>query len=102
MDEGNSDADDAADEATKKLSAEWAIELDTALKCDRKGDAICQYGKCWKEGNPDDLEQAPKHHPINPRDSSFWLLSLVSQAINIQFVYLLMWNTYRVWVNGRA
>lgn len=84
-DEANSDDDEENAEAPKKLSAAWAIELDTEIQCDRKGADICQYGKCWKERIPD--TETIVHHPISPRDSSLWLLSLVSQPLPLNIPY---------------
>ncbi len=72
---GNESADA---EVPKKHSAAWAIELDNELKCDREGKDACEYGKCWKEDDPESTTGGKIHYPINPRDSSFWLLSLVS------------------------
>ncbi len=75
------------DEERKKISASWVFELETDLKCDREGDAICEYGKCWKEDNPD-VEMGPIHHPMSPRDVTFWLMTLVrTQAFQNPFIY---------------
>ncbi len=71
----NGESGNEQSEAPKKISAEWAMELDTELKCDRKGKEMCDFGKCWKEVDLDTGEIT--HHPVNPRDSSFWLLTLV-------------------------
>ncbi|KLO04145.1 hypothetical protein SCHPADRAFT_947930, partial [Schizopora paradoxa] len=73
-DVSNSDSDAEKQEPPKKLSAAWAIEMETELKCDREGKAMCKYGKCWKETDP--ITGEVKHYSINPRDSSFWLLNL--------------------------
>ncbi|KLO04239.1 hypothetical protein SCHPADRAFT_947857 [Schizopora paradoxa] len=70
----NSGSDVEKSEPPKKLSAAWAIEMEAALKCDKEGKDVCKYGKCWKEVIAETGEV--KHHSINPRDSSFWLLNL--------------------------
>lgn len=73
--DSDSNNDAPVPEEPKKLSAAWAIELDTELRCDRPGKDMCEYGKCWKE--VDAATGIVSHHPISPRDSAFWLLHLV-------------------------
>lgn len=75
---GNESADA---EAPKKHSAAWAVELDNELMCDREGKSRCDFGKCWKVDDPESKTGGKIHYPINPRDSSFWLLSLVCRAV---------------------
>ncbi len=60
--EANSESGNKQSEAPKKISAEWAMELENELKCDRKGKEMCDFGKCWKEVNLDTGEII--HHPV--------------------------------------
>ncbi len=83
-----SDDEGAKDEAPKKISAEWALELDNELRCDRKGAQKCDYGKCWKADDPVSSTGEKVHHPINPRNGSFWLLALVSSTCSQEFRWL--------------
>lgn len=62
----------------KKTTATLAVELEAELMCDRKKGEKCEHGKCWKERIDETGEVI--HHPINPRDASFWLASLVCRT----------------------
>ncbi len=83
-----SDNEGNKEDAPKKLSAEWALELDSELICDRKGPEKCDYGKCWKVDVPASKTGEKIHYPIGPRDGSFWLLALVRRACSQNFRWL--------------
>lgn len=42
---------------------------------------MCEFGKCWKDDDPESTTGEKIHYPVNPRDSSFWLLALVREFV---------------------
>lgn len=53
-------------------SAAWSVKLDTELECNREKEK-CKGGKWRKVEENSELV----HYPVNSRDSSFWVMTLV-------------------------